>query len=155
MQDSPLIIGSRTFQSRLLVGTGKYKDLNETDLAIQASGAEIVTVAIRRVNIGQHADHLFDRHVVDGEESDLEAVVLGGGVQALDQVLDLRHVGAAGDHRQGVGLAVYFQNGLFAARALLIDSGHFHADFRGASILQPDKLDIPIGTLRRFVQGGE
>jgi len=56
MQDSPLIVGSRTFQSRLLVGTGKYKDLNETDLAIQASGAEIVTVAIRRVNIGQHAD---------------------------------------------------------------------------------------------------
>ena len=53
MQDSPLIIGSRTFNSRLLVGTGKYKDLNETDLAIQASGAEIVTVAIRRVNIGQ------------------------------------------------------------------------------------------------------
>ncbi len=53
MEDSPLIIGSRTFKSRLLVGTGKYKDLNETDLAIQASGAEIVTVAIRRVNIGQ------------------------------------------------------------------------------------------------------
>lgn len=56
MQDTPLIIGSRQFQSRLLVGTGKYKDLHETDLAIQASGAEIVTVAIRRVNIGQHAD---------------------------------------------------------------------------------------------------
>ncbi|MDR0066837.1 hypothetical protein RFX60_05870, partial [Acinetobacter sp. 11520] len=36
MQDTPLIIGSRSFQSRLLVGTGKYKDLNETDLAIQA-----------------------------------------------------------------------------------------------------------------------
>lgn len=56
MEDSPLIIGSRTFNSRLLVGTGKYKDLQETDLAIQASGAEIVTVAIRRVNIGQHPD---------------------------------------------------------------------------------------------------
>ncbi len=56
MQDSPLIIGSRSFQSRLLVGTGKYKDLQETDLAIQASGAEIVTVAIRRVNTGQHPD---------------------------------------------------------------------------------------------------
>ncbi len=39
-----------------MVGTGKYKDLNETDLAIQASGAEIVTVAIRRVNIGQNPD---------------------------------------------------------------------------------------------------
>lgn len=55
MQDL-LQIGSRQFQSRLLVGTGKYKDLNETDQAIQASGAEIVTVAIRRVNIGQHPD---------------------------------------------------------------------------------------------------
>lgn len=54
MQDSPLIIGSRSFQSRLLVGTGKYKDLNETSLSIEASGAEIVTVAIRRVNIGQN-----------------------------------------------------------------------------------------------------
>ena len=41
MEDTPLIIGSRTFNSRLLVGTGKYKDLTETDLAIQASGAEL------------------------------------------------------------------------------------------------------------------
>ncbi|MDR9777868.1 thiazole synthase, partial [Rhizobium hidalgonense] len=49
----PLIVGSRQFSSRLLVGTGKYKDLSETGAAIQTSGAEIVTVAIRRVNIGQ------------------------------------------------------------------------------------------------------
>ena len=48
-----LIIGSRSFNSRLLVGTGKYKDLNETKDAIHASGANIVTVAIRRTNIGQ------------------------------------------------------------------------------------------------------
>lgn len=52
-QDQPLIIGSRQFSSRLLVGTGKYKDMAETGAAIQISGAEIVTVAIRRVNIGQ------------------------------------------------------------------------------------------------------
>lgn len=52
-QDQPLIIGSRQFSSRLLVGTGKYKDMAETGAAIQTSGAEIVTVAIRRVNIGQ------------------------------------------------------------------------------------------------------
>ena len=51
--DQPLIVGSRQFSSRLLVGTGKYKDLTETGAAIQTSGAEIVTVAIRRVNIGQ------------------------------------------------------------------------------------------------------
>lgn len=46
-------IGSKTYNSRLLVGTGKYKDLEQTRLAIEASGAEIVTVAIRRTNIGQ------------------------------------------------------------------------------------------------------
>ncbi|WP_131668430.1 thiazole synthase [Psychrobacter pygoscelis] len=51
-----LKIGQRSFSSRLLVGTGKYKDLTETGAAIEASGAEIVTVAIRRTNIGQHTD---------------------------------------------------------------------------------------------------
>lgn len=49
-----LVIGKRQFNSRLLVGTGKYKDLEETGQAIRASGAEIVTVAIRRTNIGQN-----------------------------------------------------------------------------------------------------
>lgn len=48
-----LKIGQRTFHSRLLVGTGKYKDFDETRAAVEASGAEIVTVAIRRTNIGQ------------------------------------------------------------------------------------------------------
>ena len=49
----PLIIAGVEYQSRLLVGTGKYKDLEETRNATEASGAEIVTVAIRRSNIGQ------------------------------------------------------------------------------------------------------
>ncbi len=52
MQD-PLIIAGKAYGSRLLVGTGKYKDFDETRRAVEASGAEIVTVAIRRVNIGQ------------------------------------------------------------------------------------------------------
>jgi thiazole synthase len=47
-------LAGRRYQSRLLVGTGKYKDLEETRLAIEASGAEIVTVAVRRTNIGQN-----------------------------------------------------------------------------------------------------
>ena len=46
-------VGRRTFSSRLLVGTGKYRDFDETRDAIEASGAEIITVAIRRTNIGQ------------------------------------------------------------------------------------------------------
>lgn len=49
-----LKVGEREFTSRLLVGTGKYKDMQETRLATEASGAEIVTVAIRRSNIGQN-----------------------------------------------------------------------------------------------------
>ena len=52
--DDPLRIGARSFTSRLLVGTGKYRDMDETARAISASGAEIVTVAVRRVNIGQN-----------------------------------------------------------------------------------------------------
>ena len=51
-----LKIGGREFNSRLLVGSGKYKDLEETRLATEASEAEIITVAIRRTNIGQNAD---------------------------------------------------------------------------------------------------
>jgi thiazole synthase len=52
--DDTLIVAGKTYHSRLLVGTGKYKDLEETRQAIEASGAEIVTVAIRRTNIGQN-----------------------------------------------------------------------------------------------------
>lgn len=48
------VIAGKTYQSRLLVGSGKYKDLEETRLATEASGAEIITVAIRRTNIGQN-----------------------------------------------------------------------------------------------------
>ena len=51
----PLVIAGKAYDSRLLVGTGKYRDFGETREAIEASGAQIVTVAIRRVNIGQDA----------------------------------------------------------------------------------------------------
>jgi thiazole synthase len=58
----PLLIGGRAYGSRLLVGTGKYRDFNETRAAVVASGAQIVTVAIRRTNIGQdkNAPSLLD-----------------------------------------------------------------------------------------------
>ena len=49
-------IASRPYRSRLLVGTGKYRDFDQTRAAIEASGADIVTVAIRRTNIGQNPD---------------------------------------------------------------------------------------------------
>ena len=53
--DDGFVIAGKTYHSRLLVGSGKYKDLEETRLATEASGAEIITVAIRRTNIGQNA----------------------------------------------------------------------------------------------------
>ncbi|MEM7254309.1 MAG: thiazole synthase [Pseudomonadota bacterium] len=55
-QDDALEVAGKHYASRLLVGTGKYKDLAETQTAIEASGADIVTVAIRRTNIGQNPD---------------------------------------------------------------------------------------------------
>jgi thiazole synthase len=51
----PLVIAGKAYRSRLLTGTGKFKDLDETRRATEAAGAEIVTVAIRRTNIGQDA----------------------------------------------------------------------------------------------------
>ncbi len=56
MSDDSLNIAGRSYRSRLLVGTGKYRDLEETRQAIEASGAEIVTIAVRRSNIGQNPD---------------------------------------------------------------------------------------------------
>lgn len=54
--NAPLIIAGKSYQSRLLTGTGKFKDFEETRLATEAAGAEIVTVAIRRTNLGQDAN---------------------------------------------------------------------------------------------------
>ncbi|MDF0605318.1 thiazole synthase [Neisseriaceae bacterium TC5R-5] len=51
-----LVIANEVYRSRLLVGTGKYQNFDETAKALDASGAEIVTVAIRRVNLGQNAN---------------------------------------------------------------------------------------------------
>jgi thiazole synthase len=56
----PLVIAGKAFQSRLIVGTGKYKDGPEMQAAIEASGAEMVTVAVRRVNLDRSKESLLD-----------------------------------------------------------------------------------------------
>lgn len=53
--DAPLTIAGKTYASRLLLGTGKYRDFAETAAAVETSGAQIVTVAVRRTNLGQQA----------------------------------------------------------------------------------------------------
>lgn len=55
-EDSPLQIAGKTYNSRLIIGSGKYKDFAENLAALEASDAEIITVAIRRVNLGQNVD---------------------------------------------------------------------------------------------------
>ena len=62
LSDDPLIIAGKSYRSRLLTGTGKFKDFDETRRATDAAGAEIVTVALRRVNLGQdrNAPNLLD-----------------------------------------------------------------------------------------------
>ena len=54
-------LAGKSYRSRLIVGTGKYKDFHETQRAVEASGAEIVTVAVRRVNITDHANENLSR----------------------------------------------------------------------------------------------
>jgi thiazole synthase len=64
--DDPLRIGSRTFASRLFVGTGKYKDAEETRAALEASGAEVVTVAIRRINLADKSEGSVGKLLMGG-----------------------------------------------------------------------------------------
>lgn len=54
--DSPLVLAGKTYQSRLIIGSGKYRDFRQNLQAMEASGAEMITVAIRRVNLGQNKD---------------------------------------------------------------------------------------------------
>src|ERR1700678_3954734 len=56
----PLIIDGRSFRSRLIVGAEKYKSCQETARALEASGAEMVTVAVRRVNLDRNTESLLD-----------------------------------------------------------------------------------------------
>src|ERR1700723_3335795 len=56
----PLLIAGRSFRSRLIVGTGKYKSFQETARALEASGADMVTVAVRRVNLDRGKESLLD-----------------------------------------------------------------------------------------------
>lgn len=63
VKDAPFTIGGRTFQSRLMVGTGKYRSNEEMVRAIEASGAEIVTVAVRRVDLDRSRDASILHHL--------------------------------------------------------------------------------------------
>ena len=94
MPEDPLIIAGQHFSSRLLVGTGKYKDFEETALAIAASGAEIVTVAVRRVNINTPGASMLTDYLDPKRYTYLPNTA--GCYTALDAVRTLRLAREAG-----------------------------------------------------------
>jgi thiazole synthase len=65
-QSDPLVIGTHRFRSRLFVGTGKYKDVAETSAALEASGAEVVTVALRRINLADRSEGSLGKLLLSG-----------------------------------------------------------------------------------------
>jgi len=67
-QDKPLVIAGKEYQSRLIIGSGKYKDFQENLAALKASEAQIITVAIRRVNLGQDANEPNLLEVISPEQ---------------------------------------------------------------------------------------
>lgn len=66
-KDDPLVIAGRTFRSRLIIGTGKYKDYAENAAALKASGAEIITVAVRRVNLSDRSKPMLVDYIDPAE----------------------------------------------------------------------------------------
>jgi len=89
-----LIIAGQEFDSRLLVGTGKYKDFDETKNAIEASGAEIVTVAVRRVNVENKSEKMLQDYVDPKKYTYLPNTA--GCFTAEDAIRTLRLAKAAG-----------------------------------------------------------
>lgn len=92
--DTPLVIAGQKFNSRLLVGTGKYKDFEETRDAIKASGADIVTVAVRRVNIEKKGEPMLQDYLNPKEITYLPNTA--GCFTAEDAIRTLRLARAAG-----------------------------------------------------------
>lgn len=94
MINDPLIVAGKKFNSRLLVGTGKYKDFQENKDAVEASGAEIVTVAVRRVNIEKKGEPMLQDFIDPKKYTYLPNTA--GCFTAEDAIRTLRLAKAAG-----------------------------------------------------------
>lgn len=95
IEDKPLVIAGKTYNSRLIIGTGKYKDYAENAAALDASGAEIVTVAIRRVNLSDPDQPMLVDHIDPSQVTFLPNTA--GCFTGEDAVRTLRLAREAGD----------------------------------------------------------
>ena len=75
--DDRFMIAGKTYRSRLIVGTGKYKDLAENAAAVEAAGAEIVTVAVRRVNVTNPKEPMLVDYIGLGPHDQQDATFSG------------------------------------------------------------------------------
>jgi len=101
--DSPLVIGGREFHSRLLVGTGKYATNDDMTRAIEASGAEIVTVAVRRVNLQRSNDEGILHHL---DPSRYFLLANTAGCYTADDAVRYARLGRAAGFNEWVKLEV-------------------------------------------------
>lgn len=83
MSDSPLVLAGREFRSRLMVGTGKYPDLTTMKTALAESGADVVTVAIRRVDLADRGEGSFFAHI----PSDMRILPNTAGCYTVDDAV--------------------------------------------------------------------
>lgn len=90
LEDKPLRIGGKDYASRLLVGTGKYKDLEETERCLAATGAEIVTVALRRVDLSKRDE----RGLMDVLEGRYDILPNTAGCYTLEDALRIARLAA-------------------------------------------------------------
>ena len=108
-----------------------------------------------RIDVGEEGDDLVHRNDVHGEEADLEAGLGAGLVELPDQVLDLGHVGRAGDEGERVRRAVGLDHRTLGAGAVGIDRLDAVLDIECPGVLEPDELDVAVGPFRGAVEGGE
>jgi len=83
MQDDPLIIAGHEFRSRLIIGTGKYRTMEEMRDAIDASGAEMITVAIRRLPLDKPDEPRFPHYRQALKEVERATIEIGSGRSGL------------------------------------------------------------------------
>ena len=114
-------LGDRTFRSRLIVGTGKYKDFAETRRAIDASGAEMVTVAVRRVNITDPGKENLLDHVPPEKFVILPNTA---GCYTADEAIRTARLAREAGVGKGVGEIDEDRRRLGDERAVMPDRGH-------------------------------
>src|SRR2546425_1398091 len=127
----PLIIAGREFRSRLIVGTGKYKSFQKTARALEASGAEIVTVAVRRVNLDRSKESLLD--YIDPKKYFL--LPNTAGCYTADEAVRAARLG------REVGLSDWVELGVIGDQATLYS--HVQAAPETTPVLGEEGLTVP------------